>query len=339
MRFTVGVLVLLALWLAVPPGLHAVPPTLEPGEAVVFSEDFDNNDNNWSNLGAGTAEATIGADPLDSAVSAWYPTVFNSAVSFPGVYSLCRLPASVSVLDAPIAVYCRVRLDATNLNLGENNKFNVVLAEDNGAANAIAAGTNALAQLIMKPCALTAPSRIGYTATNPEGVPTNNFEANLSLYRFPATNFYVDLRLALTNNGDGTMTIAAFAFNTESNAYVSIGPAVTDAWVGSGQFRLLQVISRNAANATRTNVRAYFDSVAIAQAAAGFRLVHPQLIGTIFRVSLSTRANRLYTLEYKDSLPGSEWTALPGINGTGDLMTLEDTAATSASRFYRVRED
>ena len=38
-----------------------------------------------------------------------------------------------------------------------------------------------------------------------------------------------------------------------------------------------------------------------------------------------------------DSLPGTNWTALPAVRGDGTVKILIDPAATVSQRFYRVR--
>jgi hypothetical protein len=42
-------------------------------------------------------------------------------------------------------------------------------------------------------------------------------------------------------------------------------------------------------------------------------------------------------LQFKDSLPDPGWNALPAVTGDGTVMTLTDSTATVAPRFYRVR--
>jgi hypothetical protein len=45
-----------------------------------------------------------------------------------------------------------------------------------------------------------------------------------------------------------------------------------------------------------------------------------------------------YTLESKDSLDAPNWTAIPpGLQGSGNILVLQDTNAILPSRFYRVR--
>jgi chitodextrinase len=62
----------------------------------------------------------------------------------------------------------------------------------------------------------------------------------------------------------------------------------------------------------------------------------PKLAGTTFTLSVPTQIGFNYTLEYKNSFAGANWTSLQTIGGTGGTITLTDTTATNAMRFYRV---
>lgn len=57
-----------------------------------------------------------------------------------------------------------------------------------------------------------------------------------------------------------------------------------------------------------------------------------------FSVSLPTLSGRVYALEFKDSLGGGNWIALPLVAGFGGAITLTDPFANSGQRFYRVRQ-
>ena len=57
----------------------------------------------------------------------------------------------------------------------------------------------------------------------------------------------------------------------------------------------------------------------------------------VFGVPLSTVPGKNYILEFTDSLPGTNWTALPAVSGDGTVKILIDPAATVRQRFYRVR--
>jgi hypothetical protein len=67
------------------------------------------------------------------------------------------------------------------------------------------------------------------------------------------------------------------------------------------------------------------------------RLFGPQRSGDKFSVLVQTDMVGRYGLEYADSLTGSNWTALPAVNGNGAVVQLTDPQATNAWRFYRVR--
>ena len=56
-----------------------------------------------------------------------------------------------------------------------------------------------------------------------------------------------------------------------------------------------------------------------------------------FSVSVPTQRERVYALEYKNSLADSAWTPMPLVVGTSHERTLIDSTAAGAQRFYRVR--
>jgi hypothetical protein len=57
-----------------------------------------------------------------------------------------------------------------------------------------------------------------------------------------------------------------------------------------------------------------------------------------FSVLVQTVSGKDYSLEYKNSLDDSGWTALPSVHGNGTLQILTDPSATVGHRFYRVRQ-
>ncbi|MGB8369430.1 MAG: immunoglobulin domain-containing protein [Verrucomicrobiia bacterium] len=75
-------------------------------------------------------------------------------------------------------------------------------------------------------------------------------------------------------------------------------------------------------------------------------ILQPPTITAIHRsgdhvmVSFGCATGLRYSLEYKDSLAGSAWTPLPGsLTGTGKVVSLNDSNAPPAGRFYRVRAE
>jgi uncharacterized repeat protein (TIGR01451 family) len=62
--------------------------------------------------------------------------------------------------------------------------------------------------------------------------------------------------------------------------------------------------------------------------------------GTNFSLSVTSLSGLNYTLEYKNALTDANWISLsPTLPGNGGVLTLQDTNAPVASRFYRVRCD
>jgi alpha-tubulin suppressor-like RCC1 family protein len=59
--------------------------------------------------------------------------------------------------------------------------------------------------------------------------------------------------------------------------------------------------------------------------------------GDSFSLSVPSQGGRVYRLEYSTSLTDPNWTGLPLVAGTGGLLTLSDSSAPNAPRFYRVR--
>src|SRR6266571_3448637 len=68
----------------------------------------------------------------------------------------------------------------------------------------------------------------------------------------------------------------------------------------------------------------------------GPQLVNSILSNNVFKVSVDTVNGKNYTLEYKNSLADSDWTALPVVPGDGTVKMLMDSSATDSHRFYRV---
>jgi hypothetical protein len=68
------------------------------------------------------------------------------------------------------------------------------------------------------------------------------------------------------------------------------------------------------------------------------RLLNPSWKGTQFSSLVQTMYRRSYTLEYKDTLAATNWTAVSTSAGNGALRVLTDPAAAGSGRFYRLRQ-
>ncbi|MCW5555034.1 MAG: immunoglobulin domain-containing protein, partial [Verrucomicrobiae bacterium] len=65
----------------------------------------------------------------------------------------------------------------------------------------------------------------------------------------------------------------------------------------------------------------------------------PTWNGDIFELSFATLVGLRYTVEYSTNLAEAGWMRVLGASkllGTGELITIQDSSATNASRFYRV---
>lgn len=86
---------------------------------------------------------------------------------------------------------------------------------------------------------------------------------------------------------------------------------------------------------TSNDDTAYLDEVTFTPAT---RLTAPALSNNTFTVKIATQAGRNYALEYRDSLGGTNWFALPTVPGDGAVKTLSDPAPSPQRRFYRVKQ-
>ncbi len=57
----------------------------------------------------------------------------------------------------------------------------------------------------------------------------------------------------------------------------------------------------------------------------------------VFQLSVPTLSGKLYTMEFTDQLPGTNWTDVQSVNGDDTVRVLTDSTATNQQRFYRVR--
>lgn len=199
-------------------------------QGLRFVDELYDNQNAWSNIGSSSGQATIGTDPNGNGEWVWYP----SQDATDAVTSQIDI-ASVSIRQAPINVDMRVRVDA---NHGDANRFSINLYE-NGVSPYYA-------KLCIRP---GSEAYIGYLDS--QGNPVTHFVNNVT---FTDTTTYVTFRLTLTDNGDGTMTLAASMYDLVTADFVSLGNPATDAATQTGVFDSLLLWSRNAGGTTDNQV-------------------------------------------------------------------------------------
>jgi len=113
----------------------------------------------------------------------------------------------------------------------------------------------------------------------------------------------------------------------------------------SGQTNtMLAIPNVQAANAGSYTVVVGNQAAAVTSNPANLKVLAGSIItrvtetGTTASITFTTVSGLTYTVQYKNHLDDSVWTAiLPSVSGTGSQMTVNDTAATAGTRFYRVR--
>jgi hypothetical protein len=66
-------------------------------------------------------------------------------------------------------------------------------------------------------------------------------------------------------------------------------------------------------------------------------LTNPTWSGNSFSVSLLSQDGVSYKLQSTSVLAPANWTVVQSANGSGGIVTLTDTSASGAQRFYRVQ--
>jgi hypothetical protein len=228
-----------------PKGSLPALPQGENTENIMFQDDFANaNVKSWTNIATGGGKATIGIDPSGNGAGTWYPSVNSDGL---GVGSEVMLPTDLTLAEGPIAVYMRVRLDSATGTY--NNAFTIQLMEKSPNWR------YAYFQILPGSTAFIARCNSGGSQM------WTNLGANIA----PALGAFVDLRMQLRDNGNGSMTIRIFRYDTGTSAYVSVGSAIADADFDSGIFNRLKIASYNGNGNGGSVGRAYFDSVMVTQ--------------------------------------------------------------------------
>jgi hypothetical protein len=64
----------------------------------------------------------------------------------------------------------------------------------------------------------------------------------------------------------------------------------------------------------------------------------PRKVGTNFMVSIQSEPGEIYTVQYVNTFPPTNWQSLPGVGGDGTVKTVTNSAAGSPQRFYRLNQ-
>ena len=301
------VIALAALILAGFSGAKAAYPALPVGDDaanIIFQDDFSNsNVQGWTNIGTGSGNATIGVDPCGNGAGTWYPSINSDGNE---VASTLTLPKDINLGAGPVSVYARVRLDSTTGTY--NNSFTIQLLEKSPNWR------YAYLQIL--------PGNTCYVArTNSSG---SQVWTNLHAQVTPALQAFVDLRMELTDNGNGSMKVRVFRYDTATSDYVAVGAIITDADLDSGIFNRLRISSYNGSGNGGGVGRAYFDSVMVTQAGGprtsvpknAYRLPLPLPAGVTIQSALD--ANKIVALSKGDYTGGGSFILRSGQKLYGD---------------------
>jgi alpha-tubulin suppressor-like RCC1 family protein len=145
-------------------------------------------------------------------------------------------------------------------------------------------------------------------------------------------------------NGFGQATAPAGLSNVvaiaagfyHSLALLQNGSVVAWGWDNSGQTDVPPDLS----NVVAIAAGGYFNLaiVAAGYAAPQVRITQAAVKNNVFSIQVPTVIGKNYRLEYRDSLNVPGWMIMGPLPGNGTMQRLQDTNATNAQRFYRVRQ-
>ncbi|MSU59681.1 MAG: hypothetical protein EXS35_16200 [Pedosphaera sp.] len=142
-----------------------------------------------------------------------------------------------------------------------------------------------------------------------------------------------NLNLAEFIGGRGDGTPSEFEFIVQTNGLYPFRLIYHE---GTG-FASCELYSINRANGTQILI----NDLANGAAVQTFRDVPVTILnsahsGSSSTFSFATQAGRTHTVQYRDSLTTGTWQTLTVVAGSGSATNITDSAATAASRFYRV---
>jgi hypothetical protein len=214
------------------------------GDIVVFSDDFTDNRNGWTQVAVVNGKGKAVARHAAIIDSAWSASTPGGASITSGVESSHMLDTPLSVTDGPVSIYMSVRVDSARG--GDANRFGIVMREPSGGSFiglVIRPGINGFIQY-----------------RNQEGKPTTAKLKGSSLPN-PAAYYHFKLTLGAAWSVDGTISRAeAFYYDEATGAYESLGSVDDLIPLKAGVLETLVIQSRNGDDGL-----AAFDSVAITQ--------------------------------------------------------------------------
>jgi hypothetical protein len=221
------------------------------GEVIQFQDDFSDNSNGWTKVAIvnGVGVATSGQAQIANGI--WKPSVDSDGS---GVSSVVRL-STLNLLDGPISIYMRVRVEDILYNPA-NARYGITLVGPGGAYDAkfdlqIEPGNGVANQYSY----LQYRSASGGTVTDNLG---NTYDTGIIT---DPSAFYT-FKLTVTAAAEvGMANIQAYYYDENTSSYVDF-PGGTDganralARVGTGNHvNLLSSLSINSRNGSSTSIR------------------------------------------------------------------------------------
>ncbi|HSU52683.1 MAG TPA: protease pro-enzyme activation domain-containing protein [Candidatus Dormibacteraeota bacterium] len=147
----------------------------------------------------------------------------------------------------------------------------------------------------------------------------------------PAGVTFLSASPGCTNYGSVVAwTLGSLSAGGQTNINITVAP------LGAGSFTNYSTVSLSGADPNMSN-NSMMNVLKV--------LISPHLTGLTLAagsvsISVPSISGLSYTLEYKNALTDSSWTAIaPTVTGTGSLLLLQDTNSLPDSRFYRVRSE
>ena len=269
---------------------------------TLFLENFDNNDNGWTNTGVGY---TFGSDPGGSGQNVAYASTADNG----SANARLTLPDPVSIIDEEaLMLDFSVRVDKIAPS-SSHNRFSVQLAE---------ADSNQSITFDIRPA--SEASRI-YCRNSAGNDWVYEYGSN---YTYPNTSEFVHFRLTLIDNGNSTLAAEGFKRDSNDSDWVSIydnadpsEPTISTVTYENGNFDEISIYSHN--NNGSTDNRVYFDygdqflSIAVPES-GNFALI-VGVLGDVFcivappsRISLNPFRDKTF-FQASNSLiaPGAFW--------------------------------
>jgi hypothetical protein len=288
--------------------------------------------------GLTTITVTVSDGSGGSAVRSFVLTV--SAVNdLPTISEISDQAIDQNTSTPPIAFSVSdVETPAGQLNLALSSS-NPSLVPTNGYA---ITGTNADRTLVITPAAgQSGYALITLTATDTNGgIGSRSFHLLVRRTAQPPTISVQPQSRTVTNGATVTFSVTAggtgpFSYQWRRNSVDLAGETAAT----------LTLVGVQAPDAGSYTVRVANSAGSVTSASAILRVLMPPVItsisraGSVVDISFNTVSGISYTVEFSDNLNAPVWNALPSVAGNGGAVTVSDSTATLATRFYRVRGD